>query len=395
VWGYLLILALAMACGPKTSKKDFIVNGTITGSTAKMVYLEELPAGSTQPIIVDSAVIGKDGKFALKTIIRESLVYNLRLGQNDYPVAAVINDVPRITLNIEMKDGDNQFADKYEVKGSPASSEMKEFMTTLGNELQKIYGIYRQVDSLQRNNAADSLATPLKTEWGLLADKLRSYTLNSLGRANDPALFLFELGYYQSTANEEEFGLTPVDIEEVGTLVSDASKRFPAHVGLMAVKNQLDQRLAEMRKSNEPKWVGKPAPDFTLPDANGKQVSLSSFRGKYVLVDFWASWCNPCRAENPNVVKAYNKFKDRNFAILGVSLDNPGEKNKWLKAIETDKLTWTQVSDLKGWESAVVPIYDFGEVGIPFNILVNPEGVVIAERLKGSALETKLHEVLK
>jgi peroxiredoxin len=143
------------------------------------------------------------------------------------------------------------------------------------------------------------------------------------------------------------------------------------------------------------KWVGRPAPDFTLPDPNGNQIKLSSYKGKYVLVDFWASWCKPCRAENPNVVKAYNKFKDKNFDILGVSLDNPGQKDKWLEAIHKDNLTWTQVSDLKGWESMVVPIYDFGQVGIPYNILVDPGGIIIAERLRGAELESKLTELLK
>ena len=177
--------------------------------------------------------------------------------------------------------------------------------------------------------------------------------------------------------------------------MNDAVTRFPGHQGLLTIKNLKEAELASINEMNKAKWVGKPAPDFSLPDANGKEVKLSSFKGKYVLVDFWASWCMPCRAENPNVVSAYNKFKDKNFAILGVSLDNPGEKDKWLDAVRKDNLTWTQVSDLKGWESIVVPLYDFGQVGIPYNILVDPEGIVIAERLQGPALEMKLGEVLK
>ncbi len=138
--------------------------------------------------------------------------------------------------------------------------------------------------------------------------------------------------------------------------------------------------------------VGSMAPDFTQNDVNGKPVSLSSFRGKYVLIDFWASWCGPCRQENPNVVKAYNKYKGKKFTILGVSLDKPEARNNWLAAIKNDGLTWTQVSDLKYWNNEAAQLYNISS--IPANFLLDPEGRIIARDLRGEALDKKLSEVL-
>jgi peroxiredoxin len=137
--------------------------------------------------------------------------------------------------------------------------------------------------------------------------------------------------------------------------------------------------------------VGNMAPDFTQNDPNGKPVSLKDFRGKYVLVDFWASWCGPCRAENPNVVAAYKKFESKNFTVLGVSLDN--NKAKWLEAIEKDGLEWTHVSDLKYWNNAVAKQYDIN--AIPANLLIDPSGKIVAKNLRGETLHKKLDELLQ
>lgn len=139
--------------------------------------------------------------------------------------------------------------------------------------------------------------------------------------------------------------------------------------------------------------IGQVAPEISLPDPNGKIVPLSSLRGKYVLVDFWAKWCGPCRAENPNVVKAYNRFKDKGFTVYGVSLDR--NKEDWLKAIQDDNLTWTHVSDLKFWASEAAKTY--GISSIPFSLLIDPQGVIIAKNLqvRGLALHKKLEEVLE
>ena len=133
------------------------------------------------------------------------------------------------------------------------------------------------------------------------------------------------------------------------------------------------------------------APELTMNDINDKPFSLSQLRGKYVLIDFWASWCMPCREENPNVVAAFNQFKNKNFTVLGVSLDK--NKQSWLDAIKEDKLIWQQISDLKYWSSAATPLY--GIDGIPYNVLIDPQGKIIATRLTGNALQNKLTEVLK
>jgi peroxiredoxin len=136
--------------------------------------------------------------------------------------------------------------------------------------------------------------------------------------------------------------------------------------------------------------IGQPAPEISLPAPDGQMISLSSLRGKYVLIDFWASWCGPCRQENPNVVRMYNKFKDKDFEIYGVSLDD--KRDKWLGAIAKDGLGWTHVSDLKNWKSPVVQLYRVE--GIPLTVLIDKDGVIIDKNLRGQALEERLNELL-
>lgn len=369
-------------------KNEFTVAGKITNSQGKMVYLEEVPVGTMQPTVVDSATLQKDGTFSLKTKSGESIIYNIRVDNNNYPIASVINDVSKVEVNVTMNKNNGEFADQYEVKGSPASEKMKDFMVNFNGKLQSIYAKLRDADSLHAMKANDSLINAKVSVAQGEVTALKEYALSEIKKTDNPALTMFELGYYQSTANNTGFGIEPLANEQVLSIIDDVLKKHPNHAGIGQLKQTLVSQSMNAAAGN---WTGKQAPDFTLPDENGKPVSLSSLKGKYVLVDFWASWCKPCRMENPTVVAAYNKYKDKNFTILGVSLDE--NKEAWLAAIKKDQLTWQHVSDLKQWNSMVLPIYKFN--GIPYNILIDPQGKVIAEELRGPALEAKLAAVLK
>ena len=224
----------------------------------------------------------------------------------------------------------------------------------------------------------DSSRVVLETGFREKITAAGSFLLNYADTTETPAVAIYALGMSRNL----------VSPDQVKPALNAIAKRFP--------KSKKIAKLAgDVNNQTEPKQtedlVGKEAPLFEMPDVNGRTISLASLRGKYVLVDFWASWCKPCRMENPNVVAAYQQFKDKNFTVLGVSLDK--NKEAWLNAIKEDGLAWAHVSDLKQWQSSVVPLYQIE--GIPFNVLLDPQGKVIAKGLRGEDLLTQLAAILK
>lgn len=170
-----------------------------------------------------------------------------------------------------------------------------------------------------------------------------------------------------------------------GVMMEELYSKLSPEVKISPIGSYIGQQIDDGKRNP----MGKVIPDFEQADADGKMVNIKSFRGKYVLIDFWASWCGPCRGENPNVLNAYNKYKDKGFTVLGISLDR--EKNSWIQAINQDNLPWTHVSDLRGWSNALAQ--KFGIQSIPQNFLVDPSGIVIDKNLRGAALDAKLESI--
>ncbi|MBE8714014.1 TlpA disulfide reductase family protein [Sphingobacterium hungaricum] len=260
------------------------------------------------------------------------------------------------------------------------------------NPIAKDYEAYKLMERPIRDSL-ELLVLSIKTNVASQKDpmkyiqEVKEKILNTeLDRKNLKYTFIKE---YPKSYVSFDFLNELVSYDNLNELGFTAFNAFPDEIK----SSEKGKELAAKMELLKPFSNGSVAPEFSLPDTLGNQVALSSFKGKYVFIDFWASWCLPCRFENPNVIAAYNKYKDKNFTVLGISIDEAKDKEKWLKAIKDDKVQqWQHVSDLIGWKSPVATLYKIQ--AIPRNFLIDPDGKIVGSDLRGPALNERLEKIL-
>ncbi len=369
------VALLVVATGFSQSAQKFTITGRLKNlaNDVDKVYLRYMSAGERR---TDSAVVVNGSYTISNTIVepvRASLSVKYKPGKDGTPVKMFSGrDATSIFLSPgKIKVSSKDSLSNVEIKGSAsqdAFATLEGMLKPLNAEMASLSTQWRDA----KDEAAKKLLEPKFDE----VDARMKEVYKAYVQANPKSpIAVYAVNQYAG------YDIDAAKAQPVFDLLPASTKLLPSAVDL-AGRLEIASRLA----------IGKPAMDFTQNDTLGKPVALSSLRGKVLLVDFWASWCGPCRRDNPNVVKVFNQYKDKGFHVLGVSLDQPDAHAKWIKAIHDDKLTWTHVSDLKFWDNEVAKMY--GVRGIPFNLLLDKDGKIIGRNLHGEELEKKLASVM-
>jgi len=357
---------IAVACGNSTEEvvnvePVFNIEGKIDTLDYKMAYLAQYTDGD---FVKSDSVAIDSGMFSFTGMVESPNVQYIMFDDSDERVNVFIEN-SEISIT-----GVNLERDNITVTGSVIHSQLKDFKDQLASYEDRLKAIVEEYYAVQ--DAGDEA---LLEEVGVKydnEDSLKRMFIEDYINANLSSV----IAPYLSTRY-----MMGKEVEELEAL----SKSFSDSIRSSEYVVKIEERITIVKNSA----VGMPAPTFAMNDKDSIPITLESFKGSYVLIDFWASWCGPCRGENPNVVAAYKKYHDKGFEIFGVSFDT--DKEKWLKAVEDDKLTWAHVSDLKGWGNAAGKIY--GVRGIPHSVLIDKEGVIVAKNLRGEELHEKLAEI--